>query len=260
MSNFMLNVIENYRNYKSVTCKDENGKNREYDLCDSTVIPIGLLRDIAVSETELSAAESKYAWQVFSAYCMYLAAKKIGCEKAEEVVSYNFILNAANCAEMCMKEGKYNGFNRLFSNCLYWRKIDGQRKNLTKVKNSKSDAKTKWQPRTIPWEIQNKKTDEFEIIPEVNVLLNKQSIRMTQKAENVELVRDSLKACRKNNLLSQKQFDMICHKFGIGENHKLLKQTQIAKKYGVTDGYVSRTLSDAYDVLKEFMLDNSIAA
>jgi len=260
MSNFMLNVIKNYRNYKSVTCVDENGKNREYDLCDSTVIPIGLLRDIAVSETELSAAEKKYAWQVFSTYCMYLAAKKIGGEEAEEVVGYDFIQDAANCAEMCMKEENYNGFNRLFSNCLYWRRIDEQRKNLMKVKISESDAETQWQPKTVPLEILNKENGDVEIIGEVNQLLYSQSIREAQKAENVELVRDTLNACRKNNSLSQKQFDMICHKHGIGKNYELLSQTQIAKKYGVSNGYVSRTLSYAYDVLKEFMEDNSIAA
>lgn len=260
MSDFMLNVINNYRNYKSVTCKDENEKNREYDLCDSTVIPIGLLRDIAVSETELSAAESEYAWDVFSAYCMYLAAKKIGCEEAEEVVSYDFIKGAANCAEKCMIKGNYNGFNRLFSNFLYWRRIDKQRKNLTKEKTSEIDAEIQWQSKTVPLEIVNKENGDVEIIGEVNELLCRQSIRMVQKAENVELVRESLKACRKNNLLSQKQFDMICHKFGLGKNYKLLSQTQIAKKYGVSNGCVSRTLSNAYGVLKEFMEDNSIAA
>ena len=260
MSNFMLNVIKNYRNYKSVTCKDENGKNREYDLCDSTVIPVGLLRDIAVSETELSAAESKYAWEVFSSYCMYLAAIKIGCEEAEEVVSYDFIKDAANCAKMCMEEEKYNGFNRLFSNRLNWRKIDGQRKNLIKVKKSKNDGETQWTPRTVPLEIVNKENGDVEIIGEVNQLLSEQSMRMAQKAENVELVRETLKACRKNSLLSQKQIDMICHKFGIGKNYELLSQTKIAEKFGVGNTYVSTSLDRALGVLKEFMEDNSIAA
>lgn len=129
-----------------------------------------------------------------------------------------------------------------------------------KEKTSESDAEIQWQSKTVPLEFINEETDEFEIIPEVNDILYWRSIRKTQKAENVERVRESLKACRKNNLLSQRQFDMICHKFGIGKNYELLSQTQIAKKYGVTDGYVSRTLSDAYGVLKEFMLDNSIAA
>lgn len=260
MSDFMLNVIKNYRNYKSVTCVDENGKNREYDLCDSTVIPVGLLRDIAVSETELSAAEKEYAWQVFSTYCMYLAARKIGCEEADEVVSDDFIKAAANCAEMCMEEGNYNGFNRLFSNRLYWCRIDEQRKNLMKVKTSESDAEIQWQPRNIPLEMVNKENGDVEIIGEVNELLYKQSIRMTQKAENVELVRETLNACRKNRLLSQKQIEMICHKFGIGKNYELLSQTQIAEKYGVSSSYVSKTLSSAYGVLKEFMEENSIAA
>ncbi len=260
MSDFMLNVIKNYRNYKSVTCKDENGKNLEYDLCDSTVIPVGLLRDIAVSETELTAAESKYAWEVFSAYCMYLAARKIGCEEAEEVVSYDFIIDAANCAERCMKTGKYSGFNRLFSNFLYWRRIDKQRKNLMKSKTSESDAEIQWQSKTIPLEIVNKENGDIEIIGEVNELLYRQSIREAQKAEKVKDVRESLNTCRKNSRLSQRQFEIICHKFGIGKNYELLSQTQIAKKYGVSNGYVSRTLSNAYAVLKEFMEDNSIAA
>ena len=257
---FMLDVIKNYRNYKSVTCVDENGKNREYDLCDNTVIPIGLLRDIAVSETELSAAESKYAWEVFSSYCMYLAARKIGSQEAEEVVSYEFIQEAANNAKKCMKEGKYNGFNRLFSNLLYWRSIDGQRKGIKKKKTSESDAEAQWQSRTIPLEMVNQENGDVEIIGEVNQHLYTQSIRMAQKAENVELVRESLNACRKNGLLSPNQIDMICHKFGIGKHYELLSQTQIAEKYGVSNGYVSRTLSHVYDVLKEFMEDNSIAA
>lgn len=260
MSNFMLNVINNYRNYKSVTCKDENGKNREYDLCDSTVIPIGLLRDIAVCETELTAAESKYAWEVFSSYCMCLAARKIGCEKAEEVVSYDFIKDAADCAKMCMEEENYNGFNRLFSNRLNWRKIDEQRKNLIKVKKPKSDGETQWEPRTVPLEIINKENGDVEIIGEVNQLLAEQSIRKTQKAENVELVRESLKACRKNNVLSQRQIDMVCHKFGIGEIYESLSQTQIAEKYGVSNTYVSNSINRALGVLKDFLEDYSIAA
>ena len=159
-----------------------------------------------------------------------------------------------------MEEGNYNGFKRLFFNCLYWRRIDGQRKNLIKVKNSESDAEAQWQSKTVPLEMVNKENGDVEIIGEVNELLYKQSLRMAQKAENVELVRETLNACRKKNLLSQKQFDMICHKFGIGKNYKLLSQTQIAKKYGVSNSYVSKTLSSAYSVLKEFMEDNSIAA
>ena len=83
---------------------------------------------------------------------------------------------------------------------------------------------------------------------------------MAQKAENVELVRETLKACRKNSLLSQKQIDMICHKFGIGKNYELLSQTKIAEKFGVGNTYVSTSLDRALGVLKEFMEDNSIAA
>ena len=260
MSNFMLNVIKNYRNYKSVTCVDENGKNREYDLFDITVIPVGLLRDIAVNETELSAGESKYAWEFFSAYCMYFAGSKIGWKDAEEAVSYEFIQKAAENAKKCMKTGKYNGFKQLFNNLLYWRSIDGYRKTNKKAKTSGSDGEIQCQSRTIPLEMVNQENGDIEIIDEVNQLLYIQSIREAQKAENVELVRESLNACRNNNLLSQIQFDMICHKFGIGKNYELLSQTQLAEKYGVSDSCVSKTLSQAYDILREFIEDNSIAA
>ena len=168
MSDFMLNVINNYRNYKSVTCKDENGKNREYDLCDSTVIPIGLLRDIAVSETELSAAESKYAWEFFSVYCMYLAGSKIGYRETEEVVSYEFIQKAAVIAKMCMKNGKYNIFERLFFNLLYWQRINRHRKTNKKAKTLVSNDETQRQSRTIPLDMVDQENGELEIIDGVN--------------------------------------------------------------------------------------------
>ena len=257
---FMRDVIKNYRNYKSFTCVDENGKNCEYNLCDTSVIPIGLLRDIAVSETELSVAESKYAWEVFSAYCMYLAVCKIGDREAEEAVSYEFIKEAAENAKTCMKTGKYNGFKQLFNNLLYWRSIDEHRKTNKKAKTSGSDGETQCQSRTIPLEMVNKENGDIEIIGEVNQILYTQSIREAQKAENVELVHESLNACRKNNLLSQIQFDMICHKYGIDNNYELLSQTQIAEKYGVSDSCVSKTLSQAYDILRKFIEDNSIEA
>ncbi|MBQ9337823.1 MAG: hypothetical protein IJS14_11080 [Lentisphaeria bacterium] len=264
MTSFMQNLIKYYRNYKSVTCKDADGNNLEYDLCSRTVVPVGLLRDIAVSESELSQTESEYAWNVFSVYCMYKAAKKIGSRESEDIVDSDFVYEAAACAKMCMEKGNYNGFNSLFNNLLYWRQKDSVRKNFTRkkgVKNSEDgSAKTEWEAKTVPLEVADIEGGELSLRDEVNQLLLDKSLRLAEQKENIELVQETLKVCVRKKVLSQKQIDILCHKFGIGENYELLSQTKIAEKFGVSDANVSRTIADAYVVLKQILEDNSMAA
>ena len=263
MTEFMLNVIRNYRNYKSVTCVDENGKNLEYDLCNLRITPVGLLQDIALRETALTEEERNNACEVFSAYCMYLAARKIGCQPAEEIVSFAFIQAAAKCAEKCAANGTYNGFNQLFTNLLNWRRKDLLRKNIVrkaKTTDDDGEAASQWTVKTVSLEVIDAEDGKCESRSEVNRAVCEESLSSMQRAANIELVHETLNACRKNSSLSQKQIDMICHKFGIGKNYELLSQTEIAEKYGVSNSLVSKTLSEAYDIMREFLDNNPMAA
>ncbi len=260
MSEFMLNVIENYRNYKSITCVDENGTRLEYDLCNLRITPIGLLRDIALRETKLTEAEKTNVLNVFSAYCMYFAAKRIGVQAAEEIVSFTFIQSAVKCAEKCAEKDTYNGLNRLFTNLLNWRHKDLLRKNIVRRPKRKTDddSDAAMQPtvKEVPLEIVAE-DGTYELSNAASRAICEGALRRMQKAERIKHAHEILNGCLKDRSLSQTQIDMVCHKFGIGKNYELLTQTEIARKLGVSDSHVSETLSNAYRVLREFSDNDS---
>ena len=237
----MLNVLKNHRIYESFTCRDDAGSRIKYDLLAEEP-PVGLLRDIAVRETELTVNEKNTAMELFSAYCIYHGAKILGKKDGDDVLNFTLVQAAMKCAEKCQESGNYKGFHSLLTNLVNWRFRDASRKGCFRVKgndpSADGDDNGKWQTRTTPLEWNG--TDAM-------------SIEMNNKVHNIELVHETMESCRNLGLLSEEQYDMLCHFYGIGGAHDKMTQTEIAKKLGVSPAYVSNKLADAYEIMHDFI-------
>lgn len=262
MTKFMLNILKNHRIYESFTCKD-NGMRLKDDLL-AKVSPVGLLSDIAVNETELTAEERALAFEAFSAYCLYHGAKILGKKNPDDVVNYNLVLAAVKCAKKCHENGTYDGFHKLFSNLVNWRYTDTQRKNGIKIKDQGASAQGKtvytWQTRTTSMEYENQEDRSTGMNPKVQECIAEISLEKASKAENIKLVREVLSTCIKAGRLTHEQIDMLCHYYGIGKNYEMMNQTAIAKKLGVSPAYVCNKLMSAYAVMHDFIGDDRSAA
>lgn len=263
MNRFMQNYLNNYRNYKSFTCKAD-GKKLTDDLL-AEVPPVGLLSDIAQRETLLTEKEKLIADNAFSAYCMYQGAKILGKKNPDDVLNYNLVLDAVKIAKKCREQGRYDRFHKLFGNLVYWRYTDAQRKNGIKIKDPEASARKgkkvyKWQTRTTPMEYKREDDLSTVMISKVQSSIAEISIEKASKTENIKLVRETLNFCRKTGLLTPEQIDMLCHYYGIGKNYEMMNQTAIAKKLGVSPAYVCNKLTAAYEVMRDFIVDDRSAA
>ena len=268
MKNFIMEIIKNYKNYESCTGRDELGMRLKHDLSCSE-IPVGLLRDITAERDALTEQQRNYAWNAFSAYCMNLCAKKY-CrnedrEIVEEIVSHDFIMEAAACAQKSSANGSFKGFHALFSNLAEWRYKDARRKNCVRKIDRKNSTGGKkrylWVPRVmIPMEEVYENDDSTMINKELLAYITETSIAEADKKENVELVRETIQACRDLGLLTPEHIEILSSKYGIGEDGEMLKQNRIAEKLGVSNSYVSRKLAEACAIMHRYITDNCRAA
>lgn len=263
MIRFMLNILKSHRNYESFTCM-VGGKRLTDDLL-AEVPPMGLLSDIAVSDTELTEEECAIAFEAISAYCMYHGAKILGRKCPDDVVNYNLVLEAVKDAKKCREQGTFDGFHKLFSNLIHWRYTDAQRKNGIRVRDRKASAEKRkkvyaWQSRTIPMEYKGKDDRSEEMNAAIKKICAEISLEKAGKADNIKLIRETLNFCRKTGLLTPEQIYMLCHYYGIGKNYEMMNQTEIARKLGVSTAYVCNRLKGAYAVMHDFIGDDRSAA
>ena len=79
------------------------------------------------------------------------------------------------------------------------------------------------------------------------------SLEHANQAEDIELVHETMESCRDLGLLSEEQFYMLCHFYGINGAHDKMTQTEIAKKLGVSPAYVCNKLAHAYEIMRDFI-------
>ncbi len=253
---YMLNVLKNHRIYESFTCRDDAGNRIKYDLLAEEP-PVGLLHDIVAEDTELTVNEKNTAMEIFSAYCIYHGAKILGKKDGDDVLNYTLVQAAMKCAKKCQESGNYKGFHTLLANLVMWRYRDARRKGCFRVKRKDSSADEndsgKWQPRTTPLEWNGKDAKSIEMNNKVQNRIAEISLDYANQADNIELVHETMESCRSLGLLSEEQYDMLCHFYGIGGAHDKMTQTEIAKKLGVSPAYVSNKLADAYEIMHDFI-------
>lgn len=253
---YMLNILKNHRIYESYTCRDDAGIRIRYDLLAEEP-PVGLLRDIAVRETELTADEKDAAVEIFSVYCMYHGAKVLGTKDGDDVLNYTLVRAAMKCAEKCRASGHYQGFRTLLANLVIWRYRDSRRKGCFRIrgKGPSSDGNDgdKWQSRTTSMGCSGSDEKSVEMKREVENSIAEISLDQAARAENIGLVHETMESCRNLGLLSKEQYDMLCHFYGIGGAHDKMTQTGIAKKLGVSPAYVCNKLADAYGIMHDFI-------
>ncbi|MBE6374416.1 MAG: hypothetical protein E7055_20425 [Lentisphaerae bacterium] len=253
---YMLNVLKNHRIYESFTCRDDAGNRIKYDLLAEEP-PVGLLHDIAVGETELTANEKNTAMEMFSAYCIYQGAKILGKRNGDDMLNYTLVQEAMKCAEKCQESGNYKGFHTLLTNLVNWRFRDASRKGCFRVKgngpSADGDDNGKWQTRTTPLEWNGTDDMSIEMNNKVQARIAEISLDHANQADNIELVHETMESCRNLGLLTEEQYDMLCHFYGIGGAHDKMTQTEIAKKLGVSPAYVSNKLADAYEIMHDFI-------
>ena len=253
---YMLNFLKNHRIYESFTCRDDAGNRIKYDLLAEEP-PVGLLHDIVAEDTELTVNEKNTAMEMFSAYCIYHGAKILGKKDGDDVLNYTLVQAAMKCAGKCQESGNYKGFHTLLANLVTWRYRDARRKGSFRVKGSGPSADEndsgKWQTRTTPLEWNGTDDKSIEMNNKVQNRIAEISLDHANQADNIELVHETMESCRNLGLLSEEQYDMLCHFYGIGGAHDKMTQTEIARKLGVSPAYVSNKLADAYEIMHDFI-------
>ncbi|MBR4664591.1 MAG: hypothetical protein IKO93_12025, partial [Lentisphaeria bacterium] len=196
---YMLNVLKNHRIYESFTCRDDAGIRINYDLLAGEP-PVGLLRDIAVRETELTVNEKNTAMEMFSAYCIYYGAKILGKKDGDDVLNYTLVQAAMKCAEKCQESGNYKGFRTLLANLVIWRYRDARRKGCFRVKGSGPSAdgndSGKWLSRTTPLEWNGTDDKSIEMNKKMENRIAEISLEHANQADNIELVHETMESCR----------------------------------------------------------------
>jgi hypothetical protein len=253
---YMLNILKNHRIYESFTCRDDAGSQIRYDLLAEEP-PVGLLRDIAVRETELTADEKNTAMELFSAYCIYHGAKILGKKDGDDVLNFTLVQAAMKCAEKCQESGNYKGFHALLAKLVIWRYRDARRKGCFRIKNNSPSTdgnhNGKWQSRTTPLEWNGTDEKSIEMNNKMQSRIAEISLEHANQADDIELVHETMGNCRDLGLLSEEQFYMLYHFYGIGGAHDKMTQTEIAKKLGVSPAYVCNKLAKAYEIMRDFI-------
>ena len=253
---YMLDFLKNHRIYESFTCRDDAGSRIKYDLLAEEP-PVGLLHDIAVRETELTANEKNTAMEMFSAYCIYHGAKVLGKKDGDDVLSYNLVKSAMKCAEKCLASGNYRGFHSLLAKLVIWRYRDAMRKGGFRIKENgpspDGNGGGKWQPRTTSMDCSFEDKGWVEMNRELQNRIAEISLDHADEAANSGLVHEAVESCWNLGLISKEQFDMLCHFYGISEAHDKMTQTRIAKQLGVSNAFVCNKLADAYGIIREFI-------
>ena len=261
---FMRNYLNNHRNYESFTCTVD-GRRLTDDLL-AKVPPVGLLSDIAVRETKLNEKEKLIADNAFSAYCMYQTVKILGRNIPDDMMNYNnLVLEAMKDAKKCSEQGTFDKFQKHLTTLVYWRYTDELRKKAIRVKDEETSEQNgtkvyKWQAKMTPMEYE--KDDDHSTVMSANVQnsIAEISLEKADKAENIQLVRETLNFCKQTGRLTPEQIDILCHYYGIGKNYEMMNQTEIAEKLGVSPAYVCNRLKDAYEVMRNFIEDDRSAA
>ena len=252
---YWRNICKQYHSFST---------NRTYtNLLEETAS--GLLADVLAQTTAENEKMHLYSLEVFAAFCMYTAACKLGCnddicnDKADDILEklYKRILNylkrnnvqGVSCTHLC---------NTIGATARNLRR-DEIRKGMTQlVRYNQAGERIVTRVRrniSIDGEL-NRQMDEELATPAEWEEIVEGGYKLLRDHERYHMLEQAILICRKKDIISEEALVNICYFFGIGDGYPRLKNMEIAKKLGKSEGYVSKQRNQALRKIDDFVRHN----
>ncbi len=255
---FLKRQLARFRRYKSFTTLDDDGQRREYNLY-MTETATGLLRDVIATTRRLSEEqqhEKEFSLEAFAAYCMYICATRCAPGVDLDDVMSKLYMEALKWLREHFENGDLWSFHSLLASRAFLRYRDILKKGHITIKETDEatgkEKKVKGNFRCESLEDANAGENDGGLRLKRKVLkkIVEDSARALVREVNRADVNSAIAFCREQGELTQEQVVILCHAYGLGDGYELLKQTEIAKKLGKSNAYVSRQLNQAIDTLR----------
>lgn len=287
----MKNQLKRYKYYKPFSFL--NGQERTTEDLMKTVTATGLLQDMATLTADLNAEQKKkkeYTKEVFCAYCMNICASIVenwrcesGEDKAAKVLDLLFRFRSRRDNDEKVTEVADDWTNQpgLINELTNWLKKNGG-SNFHREIRKRASARSKdiWRLSQIERKVKdpvtgrNKKvytpkmqleqietqdpvTGEYYINSELAELIAERANQAMQTESIVIMVQDALLKCYVKQTISSMQHDIICYKFGIGNDYgDGMTLKEIAEELNKDQQFIRRQYEKACTVLGKFLVDN----
>lgn len=254
---FLKRQLARFRKYRSFTTLDDDGQRREYDLRMNETAT-GLLRDVIATTRRLSEVqqhEKEFSLEAFAAYCMYICATRCARGVDLDDVMSALYQEALDWLKKHLENGDLWSFHSFLASRALLRYRTILRKGHITITRTDEATGEKTQVRVPRMEsLENENGGEndggLRLNPKALKLILEDGARGLVQEVNRADVNSAIAFCREQGELTQEQVVILCHAYGLGDGYELLKQTEIAKKLGKSNAYVSRQLNQAIDVLR----------
>ena len=210
----------------------------------------GLLRDAAAKTAELPSdlkKKHKDAQEVFAAFCMYFCLEKIRRSFKEtdpslagDTVTPVYLKILKRIRRDLEEKGE----------CSYVR-------NLVRISADHAMLdilRTEKRYVSLADLAGDTAEDEYEKLPpDILADLIDGTNKAIRESERAAAMQRAIAAAAKKKILTRNELLVVCHSFGYGNGFKKLKNLEIAKKLGRSDGTVSKIRKTALRKLRDFL-------